>query len=162
MQHVHYTDKPQPVAVEYGYGVTALNYTVAINIEQTETGWDADVHRFWEEPEVLSVDEIKAAPEKYISYVPVKDRDRIQREYTDAVQRWMDTTAHTRGYDDIFTAISYAGSSVPKFQKEGIACREWRDKVWVACYDYLDKVLAGDEELVPVEELISRLPQLEW
>lgn len=86
----------------------------------------------------------------------------MQKEYTDAIQKWMDDTAHTRGYDNIHTAASYENSSVPKFRAEGQACRLWRDDVWVAAYAYLDKVITGEEEIIPVDELIKRLPQLRW
>lgn len=111
-------------------------------------------------------EELKAAiladPAAFVNYIPTADRATVQQQYTDAVQHWMDSTAHERGYDDIFTAISYADSAVAKFKSEGQACKKWRDSVWVACYAYLDDVISGKKELMPIDDLLKVLPQLEW
>lgn len=52
-----------------------------------------------------------------------------------AVQAHLDATARAWGYDDIFTAVTYADEpEAPQFQAEGRALRKWRSKVWRACY----------------------------
>jgi hypothetical protein len=41
-------------------------------------------------------------------------------EYSAAIQRWLDVAAQERGYDNVFTACTYAEEpAVPKFQAEG-------------------------------------------
>lgn len=53
----------------------------------------------------------------------------------DAVQAHLDATSQAWGYDDIFTAVTYADEPEdPQFQAEGRALRKWRSKVWRACY----------------------------
>ncbi len=86
----------------------------------------------------------------------------LQAELTDAVQDYMDKTAKTRNYDNIFTACSYANSTDPKFKAEGEACVAWRDAVWNTCYSILAEVQAGQRHIPTVDELLAELPQLEW
>ena len=94
------------------------------------------------------------------AYVPTVEE--IQAQLTAAVQAYMDSTAKTRGYDNIHTACSYANSTDHIFAAEGQACLAWRDKVWRKCYDILAEVKAGTREIPTVEELIAELPALEW
>lgn len=165
------SERPQAVTYEESAGWTTV--LLRTNIKEHTAGEGEEAHVYYTDeltrlvlpdteltPELRA--NIEAAPEKYIRYVPLRDRPAMQQQYTDAVQRWMDSTAHTRGYDDIFTAISYADSEVPKFRDEAAACKRWRDRVWVECYTYLDDVLSGKQEVISVEELIARLPQIEW
>ena len=78
-----------------------------------------------------------------------------------AVQRFMDAKAKEHGYDDIFTAVTYAEeSTVAKFQAEGKAFRKWRSAVWAFCYAYLDEVTAGTKPVPTEAELIALLPAL--
>ena len=78
-----------------------------------------------------------------------------------AVQRCMDAQAQAHGYDDIFTAVTYAEeSAVAKFQTEGKAFRAWRSAVWAFCYAYLDEVTAGTKPVPTEAELIALLPAL--
>lgn len=93
-------------------------------------------------------------------YVPTEAE--IQAQLTAAVQAYMDSTAQTRGYDNIHTACSYSNSTDHIFAAEGQACLQWRDKVWRKCYTLLDEVKAGTREIPTVEELIAELPTLEW
>ena len=81
----------------------------------------------------------------------------IKKMLTDAVQAWMDETVQEKGYDNIFTACSYANSTNPKFKAEADACIEWRDRVWEYCYAALDNVVAGQREIPTVEELLAEL-----
>lgn len=87
---------------------------------------------------------------------PVKDPvKRLQSR----VQQYMDATARAMGYDDIFTAVTYAEEpAVPKFQAEGQALRAWRSLVWAACYELLAQVQGGVREEPTEEELFAELP----
>ena len=88
--------------------------------------------------------------------------EELKKMFTDAIQKYLDTTAQSRRYDNIFTAISYVNSTDETFAREAQACLVWRDKVWRKCYDILDAVEAGEREIPTVEELISELPTIEW
>ena len=75
--------------------------------------------------------------------VHVPTEAEIQAQLTQAVQAYMDSTAQTRGYDNIHTACSYSNSTDHIFAAEGQACLQWRDQVWRKCYTLLDEVKAG-------------------
>lgn len=88
--------------------------------------------------------------------------EHIKKVLTNAVQAYMDTTAQTRGYDNIHTACSYVNSSDSIFAEEGAACMVWRDQVWRKCYDILAEVQAGVRPIPTVDELIAELPEFNW
>lgn len=78
-----------------------------------------------------------------------------------AVQRHLDGAASERGYDNIFTAVTYAEEdAVPNFQVEGVAFRKWRSLVWAHCYVTLNDVQQGVREIPTEAELINELPKL--
>lgn len=81
--------------------------------------------------------------------------------FTACVQRHLDAAARARGYDNIFSAVTYADEpSVPSFQSEGLAFRAWRSLVWQHCYIVLGDVLAAKRELPTTDQLIAELPAL--
>jgi len=86
----------------------------------------------------------------------------IQEQLTSAVQRHMDLVAGERNYDSIISCCTYATSLNPKFSAEGQAAVEWRDNVWVVCYDILNDVKTGQRAIPTESELIALLPVLEW
>ena len=94
--------------------------------------------------------------------VHVPTAEEIQQQLTAAVQRHMDTTVQTRGYDNILSACSYVNTGIERFDIEGSACRDWRSTVWDKCYAILAEVKAGTRAVPTAEELISELPKLEW
>lgn len=76
-----------------------------------------------------------------------------------AVQAHLDVTAQTYGYDNIFTAVTYADEpAVPKFQNDGKALRAWRSSVWAACYSLIAEVEAGQRAVPTAAELLNLLP----
>lgn len=80
-----------------------------------------------------------------------------------AVQKRLDTFAHTRNYDNILSACTYATSTVPKFKTEGQYCVDLRDSTWSTLYTLLAEVEAGTKPMpATVEEVISLLPTMEW
>ncbi len=96
-------------------------------------------------------------------------REIIERELTDkiidiisSVQQHMDSVARSKGYDNIFTSCTYAGSNHPRFGPQGNACRDWRDAVWNHCFSVLDDVESGSRTEPTGEELISELPEMIW
>ncbi|MDR2195579.1 MAG: hypothetical protein LBE50_03095 [Gallionellaceae bacterium] len=88
--------------------------------------------------------------------------EQMQAAMIAAVQAHMDETAGTHGYDNVFTLVSYVGSTNPTFAAEAQAGLEWRDAVWAYCYQALDDVLSEAREIPTVQELIEELPVMEW
>lgn len=119
--------------------------------EGYEVIWDGDnwVHSPIPEPE--------PAPEP-----PPPTPEQIQQEKVNVVQRHLDLTAKVFGYDNIFSAVTYAEEpSVPRFQAEGLAFRRWRSLVWAACYDLLAEVQAGHQPIPSDTALIAVLPKFQ-
>jgi hypothetical protein len=92
--------------------------------------------------------------------LPPKTQEEILSEYTTLVQQYLDSTAKSRGYDNILSLCTYATSTVEKFRREGQAGVEWRDAVWSKCYEILEEIQAGNRG-VP-EDIISELPVFTW
>lgn len=85
--------------------------------------------------------------------------EQIQRQLTAVVQAHLDAQAKALGYDNIFTAVTYADEpAVPKFQADGQALRAWRSLVWEAGYALLALVQAGESPIPTPEVLIASLP----
>ena len=86
----------------------------------------------------------------------------LQKKYTKLVQNYMDKIVQAKGYDDVFTCISYVDSTDEVFRREAQAVLAWRDKVWRLCYDILADVNAGRRAVPSESELLAMLPKLEW
>lgn len=85
----------------------------------------------------------------------------IIQSFTANLQKHLDDTANLYGYDNIYTAISYAEeSSVPKFQIEGKAFREWRSLFWLNVNEIKNTVIEGSRQMPNIDELILELPKL--
>ena len=84
----------------------------------------------------------------------------LRTYFSGLVQKHLDQRAQQMGYDSILSAVSYATSTNPKFQGEGIAFLEWRDQVWAHCADALDEVTTGVRPVPTELELLSELPQI--
>jgi hypothetical protein len=80
-----------------------------------------------------------------------------------ATQARLDTFARTRNYDDIKSACTYAGCSVPKFNTEGSYCQDRRAETWAKLYDMLDEVNAGTRPMpAGFADVEPDLPTLAW
>ena len=86
----------------------------------------------------------------------------LQAKYTRLVQDYMDKAVQTRGYDDVFTCISYVDSTDEIFKREANIVLAWRDKVWRHCYDVVAQVVSGSRDIPTISELLAELPKLEW
>ena len=60
-----------------------------------------------------------------------------------AIQSQLDTYAQSWGYTDIATACTYVGSTVAKFNNEGVALRNWRDATWIAAETLIAQIQGG-------------------
>lgn len=78
-------------------------------------------------------------------------------------QQRLDDFAHTRNYDGILSACTYATSTVPKFQQEGQYCVTARDQTWAVLYQIMAEVEAGTREMPSdFAEIEPQLPVLAW
>ena len=87
---------------------------------------------------------------------------QLQATYEQAVQQHLDTTAQSRGYDNMMSACSYAAGSHPKFSVEGRDCIAWRSAVWEKSYEILTAVKNKTRPLPTIEEVIAELPPMVW
>lgn len=78
-----------------------------------------------------------------------------------AVQDYLDRKAIERGFDNIFTAVTYADEPVvPEYQLDGQAFRKWRSLVWAYCFTVLRDVQQGVRKIPTEAELLAELPPL--
>lgn len=90
---------------------------------------------------------------------PEKTLDDMKAEGVQIAQDLLDGTAQAWGYDNIFTACTYADEdSVELFQKEGKALRAWRSLVWAACYQIIGEIQAGVRPIPTTEQFLGLLP----
>lgn len=82
-------------------------------------------------------------------------------EYESAVEQHLDTVAQEYGYNTIYTALSYIGSSNTKWAVEAVALRDWRDSVWLTTHTILNDVVAEIRPLPSIEAVIAELPEYE-
>lgn len=81
------------------------------------------------------------------------------QQMEDAVQAHLDGIAALAGYDNIYTACTYADEgAVPKFQIEGQQLRAWRSLVWAYCHTVLKNVQDKKREVPSISQLIAELP----
>ncbi|WP_296262012.1 MULTISPECIES: hypothetical protein [unclassified Pseudomonas] len=88
--------------------------------------------------------------------------EALQAIFEQAVQAELDSSAKAWGYDNLFTAISYADEpAVPRFQADGQAFRRWRSLVWDYAHTELNAVLAGEKPPPDLDTFLAGLPALE-
>lgn len=87
-------------------------------------------------------------------------KEQLIEKLTFKVQEHLDLKARTFGYDSVQSAVTYAEEpEIVKFQKEGLAFRVWRSRVWAKCYELLSEVDAGTRETLTAEQVIAELPE---
>lgn len=86
----------------------------------------------------------------------------LKQEFLARVDAILNTTAHEHGYDNINTAVSYAGYE-NKFQAEGISFGKWRSRVYEWGYGLLEKIVKGDVDCdsVSLDETLKSMPTYE-
>ncbi len=86
----------------------------------------------------------------------------VLEDYEDAVQKYLDDTVKIKGYDNVYTCLSYKGDPDPIFSAEADAVLNWRSQVWRAAQGILNQWQQGQIEQPTISEVISQLPTLEW
>lgn len=85
--------------------------------------------------------------------------ERLKQEFLARVDTTLNTTAHEHGYDNINTAVSYAGYE-NKFQAEGISFGKWRSRVYEWGYGLLEKIMKGELDIdkTNIDEVLQAMP----
>lgn len=83
----------------------------------------------------------------------------LKQEFLARVDATLNTAAHEHGYDNINTAVSYAGYE-NKFQAEGISFGKWRSKVYEWGYGLLEKIMKGELDIdkTNIDEVLQAMP----
>ncbi|MVA73582.1 hypothetical protein GOZ81_21295 [Agrobacterium vitis] len=93
--------------------------------------------------------------------VPISD-ETLKARYQLAIQQFMNTKAHERGYDSLTTAVTYVGDKHATFAAEAAALKDWRSDVWVYSLAELEKVIAKQRPIPTVAEFLTELPAFTW
>lgn len=161
-----YIEKPAEVlCFRNGDSVTV---SLALNAEQKTdynpngsivTYWEADTTQFTRPVHSLDLDDVRRNPEKYLAW---RNNDPARyKQYQDAIQAMLDDAARAMQYDDVMSAVSYAGSSVARFHAEGCAFRDWRAAVWDKAIEMFNLMLTGEVEIPATPaHFVAQLPQL--
>ena len=84
------------------------------------------------------------------------------KDYEDAVQKYLDETVQQKGYDNVYTCLSYKGDPDPIFSAEADAVLNWRSQVWRCAQSILNQWATGQIEQPTISQVISQLPTLTW
>lgn len=86
----------------------------------------------------------------------------LEYEFKTTVQNILDTKAKERGYDNIVSAVSYAGYENP-FRAQAEAYGKWRANVWSWGYALLGKIQSGEIDIttLSMNEVLKDMPKLE-
>jgi len=69
------------------------------------------------------------------------------------------SVVNTNGYETLANCAVYALVNGSPFQAKALALIEWADSVWRYVVAEQTKLLAGQRELVSVDEFIAELPE---
>jgi hypothetical protein len=101
-------------------------------------------------------------PEVQAHLFPVPTVESVQARLSAAIQAHLDAAARARSYDSALSCVSYIDSTVTTYRAEATAMRDWRDAVWLRCYELLAEVQAGTRPIPTESELIALLPAIVW
>lgn len=112
------------------------------------------------------IKEIKRVQEDicYLSY-EIEPRvitlEQLKAGFIREIDAILDAKAREYGYDNINTAVSYAGYE-NSFQQEAIAFGKWRSSVWEWGYALQDRVVKGEVDVssLSIDNVIKDMPQL--
>ena len=123
-----------------------------------ETGW---IKATWED----------VAFKRDAGFVPPKDPEADQLEpdlvmlgkiYSKRVQALLDAFAQTRGYDNMFAAVSYVNSSNAQYKAEAEYCVALRDATWEKANELCEKMEKGYIEPLTWDDFLGQLPVPAW
>lgn len=77
------------------------------------------------------------------------------------IQDVLDAEARLRGFDNIFTAVTYVDDPNTRFAEDGALLKAWRSAVWTKSYEILAQVIAGTIAKPSDAALIAMLPSID-
>jgi hypothetical protein len=86
----------------------------------------------------------------------------VVEDYEEAVQNFLDQTVQRKGYDNVYTCLSYKGDPDPIFSQEADEVLVWRSRVWRTAQGILNQWATGQIEQPTINQVIEQLPKLEW
>lgn len=98
-----------------------------------------------------------------LTTVATKEFDLHTKQYTGVIQKWLDETAQSKGFDSMLSAVTYDDSLVTTFRNDAMAAKAWRDSVWQAAYTLFNNVKNGTDPMPESNEaLLALLPAIVW
>jgi hypothetical protein len=113
----------------------------------------------WIENGAVTVRDLTEQELAAMAAMAARTPEQVQAAYTAAIEAHVEATARARGYTSAVSCATYAASTIPAWQAEGVAFIAWRDAVWTAALAMLAAVQAGDA--IP-ESPIAGLPEMVW
>ena len=110
---------------------------------------DSDLF-FWTENEDGSLNVTPKTQEQVLQVKLLK--------YEQALDAHLDSVAQKDRWRDRFTFVARAGYPNP-WQTKAIAFGTWMDQCNTLAYAYMEALIAGTEQMKPVEDLIASLPE---
>ena len=102
----------------------------------------------------------------YRTFFLVDSREDIRlytvKDYENAVQKYLDDTVQQKGYDNVYTCLSYKGDPDPIFSADADAVLSWRSTVWRTAQGILNDWQQGKIEQPTVSQVLAQLPTLVW
>lgn len=83
-----------------------------------------------------------------------------ERDYIAAVQRQVDATAASKGYDSGTSCASYVTDQV--YGQEAQSFVNWRSSVWAYAYAQMAEVQEGRRVRPTIDGFIEELPVIQW
>lgn len=83
-------------------------------------------------------------------------------DFEEAVQNFLDESVQKKGYDNVYTCLSYKDDPDPIFSAEAAAVLVWRSQVWRTAQSILNQWMTGQIQQPTVAEVLAQLPELVW
>lgn len=84
------------------------------------------------------------------------------KKYENAVQEYIDKCVQKKGYDNVYTCLSYKDDPDPIFRQEAHQVLCWRSVVWRTAQNILNDWTAGKIEKPTIEDVLKQFPDLGW
>lgn len=78
------------------------------------------------------------------------------------VEQHINRECNRRGYETIYTCLSFSGSKVPQFRKDAEVAGDWRDAVWLKCREMLAQYRRGEIAEPTPSQVLAALPVIQW
>lgn len=82
---------------------------------------------------------------------------QLAAQYSDQIDRWLDSVARDMQYRDIVSAVTYVDDVNPKFAAEAQALKDWRSNVWTSASVLMVEIMTGQR---PIPENFDALKAL--